>query len=144
MAHLEDGVQRRERVLEDHRDVPAPQGPQLVLAGGEEIPPVEQDPAGDPGRGLGHEAHHRQRRDRLPRARLPHDPERLAGGDRPAHAVDGLHHAGVGVEVDAQVLDRDERTRQRSLGSRASRSPSPTKTKPSTVNTTARLGISHR
>ena len=32
----------------------------------------------------------------------------------------------------------------RSLGSRASRSPSPTNTKPSTVKTTARLGQSHR
>ena len=79
--------------------------------------------------------------------------------DRPAHPVDRLHHPGVGVEVDPQVLDAEQRRLgvrpaaapapastggHRRRGSSASRRPSPTNTKPSTVNTTAMLGKNHR
>ena len=109
VADFEDGVQRRERILEDHRDLVAPQGPQLVLAGRQQVPPPEDDATRDLRLRLLEEAHDGQGRDRLPRARLPHDAQRLARGDRPAHPVDRLDDAGVGVELDVEVFDGNER-----------------------------------
>ena len=123
--------------------------------------PPKQDPARlELARRHRHQAHHGQGRHRLARPRLPHDAERLAPPDRPAHPVDRLHHARVGVEVDPQVLHAQQRSvahggrrgdagshldgGHRSRGSSASRSPSPTNTKPRTVNTTAMLGKNQR
>ena len=78
--------------------------------GGQQVLAPEHDPPGrEPGRRRRHQAHDRQGGDGLARAGLADDPERLARADRPAHAVDRLHHPVVGVEVDAQVLDRQQR-----------------------------------
>ena len=64
-----------------------------------EVLPANTHLAGDL-RGVGQQAEDRQRRDGLARARLPHDPERLARGEVEAHVVDRVHDAVVGLEVD--------------------------------------------
>ena len=49
-------------------------------------------PADDAGRLL-EQPHQRQRRDAFAGSGFADDAERLAGGDREAHAIDGAHHA---------------------------------------------------
>ena len=45
----------------------------------------------------------------LPDPDSPTMPSVSPGADRPAHPVDRLDHTGVGVELDVEVLDGDER-----------------------------------
>ncbi len=104
VAHPEHRVQRRQRVLEDHRDVVAAQLALLRLRHVEQRPALQQHlPAGERRRRARHEAEDRHRRDGLARARLADDGQRLALVDVPAHAVDRLDDPGRGVEVHAQV-----------------------------------------
>ena len=77
----------------------------------EQVATLEQDLAGrDLGRRHVEQAHDRQRRHALPAAGLADDPERLAGHDREADAVDRpddpVHH----VEVGPQVADVEQRS----------------------------------
>src|SRR5262249_57734519 len=58
--------------------------------------------------GLRDEAHHAQRGDRLARARLAHDAERLPLVDEEADAIDGAHDALVGEEVRLESFDFEE------------------------------------
>ena len=51
--------------------------------------------------------------DALARAALADQPERLAAVDVEGHAADGLDHAAPREEVDAQVLDVEQRRGQR-------------------------------
>src|SRR5690606_12413309 len=98
------GVQRRDRVLEDHLHL-RPQPAQLLGAEAAEVAPVEDDPAG----GGRWRVHDRPGRRRLAAAGLADEPERLAPGDveghvghrpDPASAADG--------ELDDQVLDGEQ------------------------------------
>ena len=73
-----DRIERRGRLLEDHRDLLAAQRPHLVLLHGGEVPAVEEDLAGDDLAGVGDQSHDRQGGDRLAAARLADDPEHLA------------------------------------------------------------------
>ncbi len=177
-SHFEDGVQRRQRVLEDHRYFPAPQPAQAGVGCGEQVLAPEHDPSGRKlRRRRRDQAHDRHGRHRLARAGLADDAQRFSGSHLPAHAVDRLHHTVVGVEMHPEVFDGKQRfgvglSRRaprglgdvgrigctvsagafpdwlrahhtyRSFGSRASRRPSPTKTKASTVKTTAAPGSS--
>ncbi len=100
-----DGVDRRERrqrVLEDHRQlVPADlRHPPVALA--EQLLAVQRDRAGDLGVRR-QQAHDRQRGDRLPRAGLADDAEHLAGGQIEVDAADRLDDAVLGRELDVQV-----------------------------------------
>ena len=109
-------VQRREGVLEHHRDPRRP---------GSSGAPSPRAPAGPgPRTGcdpvtcarLGSSPSIGHRRDRLPRSRLPHDPQRLARHHRERDVVDRVERAVVGGERDRQPLHREER-----LGGRAGR-----------------------
>ena len=96
------------------------------------------------GRRRGQQAQDAHGRHRLARARLAHHGEHLAPVDVEADPADGLDDAVLGVEVDAEVPDRQEhlagaRHRQ-SFTSRASRRPSPTSRNASTVRMMARPG----
>src|SRR5690606_22304563 len=82
----------------------------------------------------------RERRHRLARPALAYDPERLARFERERDAVYRAGHALVGVEVGPEVLHLEQRHQLLSRGSSASRSPSPTRLKASTVTTIARPG----
>ncbi len=161
----EDRVQRGQRVLEDHRHLRATDPAPFVLAQGEQIAPLEEDlAAGDePRRGV-EDAHHGLCGDGLAGARLPEHRQRLARRHAVADAVDGLRHTVPGAELDPQiahvqqgrvrerrgaarglsgrVLVRHGPAPQRNLGSRASRTASPSMMNASTVMLSAPAGHS--
>ena len=65
---------------------------------------------------FGQQAEDRQRRDALARARLPDDAERLCLVHVEAHAVDRVHDAVVGRELDPQIAHRQDDVADRELG----------------------------
>src|SRR5439155_4150244 len=161
-ADLEYGVQRRRRLLEDHRDPLAPDVRHLRAGQAEQVDPVENDaPALDPA-GRGHEAHDRERRHALAAARLAHEADDLAPLDVEVDAIDRLDQPVAGMEVRRQALDVEEpaaagptvraevlddgrvRAHRLSRGSSASRRPSPSRLKPSTVSDSAIPGAKMR
>ena len=110
---LVDRVERRHRVLEDHRDLVAAHLAQTARRGLQEILAAEQHLAAR-GRELGVvQSHHREARDALARPRLAHDAEHLARLDREADAVDGPNDAVVRLELGPQVADVEERLAHR-------------------------------
>ena len=109
LAHLVEGVQRGQRVLEDHRDLVAADAAQLLFVERHEVAALEQDPPAHLGALVAREAEHSQRRDGLAGARLAHDPERLSGEHLVGDPVDGVHDAVLGVELDPQVLHPQQR-----------------------------------
>src|SRR5439155_8035789 len=71
--------------------------------------------------------------------------ERLATIDPERNTLDSSNPAGSVAEIDAQILDFDQRRarhvrRLRDCGSRMSRRPSPSRLRPSTVRKMARPG----
>ncbi len=104
-------VQRGERVLEDHRHRRLPRSSRIAGVGdGEQVLAVEQDLAGDLGAWC--------RRCRpmmawlvtdLPEPDSPTMPRVWPALELEADAVDRLHQAVVGREVDVQVVDVEER-----------------------------------
>src|SRR5262245_60660213 len=83
-------IEARHRLLEDHGDAVTPDLPELVLVDLEQIPALEANRAcRNPPIGARYEAHHSQRRNRLPASALTNQAERLACGDVEA---DVLHH----------------------------------------------------
>ncbi len=84
-ADRHDRVQRRHRLLEHHRHLPAAQPPPCRLRLADQLAPVEADRARDLA-GPGHEPHHRERRHRFAAAAFPDHAERPARRDRVADA----------------------------------------------------------
>src|SRR4029450_5033197 len=87
----------------------------------------------------------RQHAHALPGAGLTDDADDLAGIERNIDAVHGPERAAMGLEVDRQIADFEQcharRPAQRfSFGSSASRKPSPSRLKASTVMRMARPG----
>ena len=101
LADLVEGVQRGERVLEDHRDLVAADLAQLVVGHLDQVRALEHDPAGDlgvrrPGSARGSSGWRRS-------CRSPDSPTIPSVSpllDLERDAVDGLDDALVGVEVD--------------------------------------------
>jgi hypothetical protein len=105
LAHAVHRVQAGEGVLEDHRDVAAAHPAQVAGVEPEHVRALEQDLAGDGGgRGV-EQAHDREARDALPRARLADDAERLAAAEREREVGDRLDDAVAGAELDGEVAD---------------------------------------
>jgi hypothetical protein len=106
----EHRVEARDRVLEDHRDVLATDVAHLTLGHGHEVAALELDGAAD-GRVVDHtcEAEDGVGGDALAAARFPDEADELAGGDREAHLVDGVHGALVRREVDGEVGQPEQR-----------------------------------
>ena len=102
-------VQRRERVLEDHRDLLAADPAQLLLAHAQEIAAVEQHLAAERRVRAAGQAEHGEVRDALAGAGLADDAERAPGVDGEGDAVDGAHHAVVRLEPDLEVADVEQR-----------------------------------
>src|SRR5579863_2044198 len=86
------------------------------------------------------EAHDRQHGDAFAGAGLADDAEDRAGVERQVEAVDGAEYAMGGGEFDHQVADFEERRHRFSLGSSASRRPSPNRLNASTVSRIAKPG----
>jgi ABC-type dipeptide/oligopeptide/nickel transport system ATPase component len=109
VADAVEGVQRGERVLEDHRDLVAPDRTQLFFGERDEILTAEQDAPGDARALAARETERRQRGDGLARARLADDPKRAPGVHLVGDPVDGVHDPVLGGKLDAQVLDAQQR-----------------------------------
>src|SRR5262249_48901620 len=106
LAAGEDGVQRRHRLLEDHRDLFAPDLPHLARRHVHEVLAVVEDLAlHDLAGRLRDQLHHRQRGPGLAAAGLAHHAERLALVDVEIDAVHRADGPFVREEVGLEVLD---------------------------------------
>jgi hypothetical protein len=100
VADGEDRVQARERLLEDHRHVIAPERAHVVFGDAEDLAAVEPDLAADDlGRRDVEEPHDRERRDALAACGLADEAHGPAPRHGEAHAVHGLHRAVHDVEM---------------------------------------------
>jgi hypothetical protein len=105
VADGEDGVERRHRLLEDHRDSVAAQLSQGARVETDEVLALEQDaPAGDAARRLRDEAQEGKGRHRLAAARLADEAQALAWPQGEGHL---LHHRPP-AHGDGQVLDGEK------------------------------------
>src|SRR5882762_2627613 len=132
IAHGEHRIERRHRLLEDHRDLVATDGPQLAGLEGQQVAPFELDeaPGADMAGGLGDETENGERRDGLAASRLAHDAQRLTRLHLEGDAVHGSRGAAavLGDEVGLEIADAEQGLRHAASlrGSSASRSASPT------------------
>jgi hypothetical protein len=112
VARGEHGVQRRHRLLEDHRDVGAAdaahrgvgrarQIEHLAVAAAEGHAAVD-----DAAAAVFHQPHQRERGHGLARARLADDGQRLAAFDMEGQVLDRIDHPFGGRESDVEVVDR--------------------------------------
>ena len=104
-THGVHGVQGGQRVLEDHRDLAATDGPHRLIIEAQEILALPFGDAGLDPQG-GQEPHDRQRRHRLARSGFADHREDLAAADVEADIVDGAHGSGVGLEHGSEVSNR--------------------------------------
>jgi hypothetical protein len=103
---LERRVERRHRVLEDHRDLAAADVLHLPVVELRQVLAVEEDrPAYDLRGRFRNETHDRERRDGLAATGLTDDPERLALLHVEADPVDRLHDAFPREEARLEVFD---------------------------------------
>ena len=103
------GIERRHRVLKDHRDALAADGAELLLRARQQIDAVEQRTATfDASRRLRDEAHERVARHRFTRAALADDSERLAFLHRERNVLHRAHNAVARVEAGSEVLDVEQ------------------------------------
>ena len=118
-ADAVEGVQRGQRVLEDHRDRGrrARARSSSSLSGSRSRPSNRTRPETSVARAA-RQPEHGEHADRLARARLAHDAERAAGLDGEVDAADGLHDTVLGAEVDAQVLELEQGARRAARGRR--------------------------
>ena len=105
VAHLVEGVQRGQRVLEDHGHLGPAELPHPGRVRVGQFLAVQPDLAGDPRLGAAVQAHDAQAGHALARARLADDAERAAAVHAERDAVHRLDQAVVGREVDVQVFD---------------------------------------
>ena len=107
-ADLDDGVERRKRVLEDHADLVAADAVEFVLRNAEEVLAFVDDLAAFDDGVFGQDAHDGLRGDGFARAGLADDAERLAAIKVEADAADRLDEAVVGAEIDDEVFDGED------------------------------------
>jgi hypothetical protein len=98
------GIQRRHRILEDHRDLATADATQRAVALPDEVLPLEQRAAIGDAPVAREQPEDRQRSHALPAAGFANDPERLASGDLESDAVHGVDRSAASRELDAQIL----------------------------------------
>ncbi len=137
LADAHDRIQRELRILQHHRDAPAPQLAALPRRAMQEIDAVEREASRGHAALRRREAEDGASRLRLAGPRFADDAETLAG-ERERHAAHGLGPAAVAIgERDAKVVDHQHRLTVRrrhdihfdAFGSSASRRPSPSRLK---------------
>ena len=101
-------VQRRHRLLEDHRDLAAADLAQRAVVDADQLAAVELDRSADVGV-LRQQAHQRHRRRRLAGSRLADDGQDLAGVELERRVDHGRVPGAVDPELDVQVLDLEDR-----------------------------------
>ncbi len=134
-------IERRHRLLKDHRHARATQLAQPGLVGGQDVLAFEQDFARSRLQRLGEQAHHREGDDRLARARFADEADDLARIDGEVHLLDGVDAVPAGWQGDAEVADFEDwllgccrhQTFLLIFGSSVSRRPSPMMLMASTV-----------
>ena len=111
MTDLADRIERRARVLEDHRDFTAAQAAHLVFAGVADVDVGEHHRAvGDP-TGTVENAHHRIGSDGFPRTGFADDADGFTLGDSEVHMLHRLDDAAAGHELHRQVAYVEQRDR---------------------------------
>jgi hypothetical protein len=143
-ADGEERIQRRHRILEDHRDACAAVGVHRGLVEREQVDAVEQDLATHPRQVRRQQAHETGREARLAAARLADDAENAALADVEVDAAQDMRRTARGRCLERQLPDRHQWSDhfQRSCrmrGSTASRSASPNSVKPSVAMASATL-----
>ena len=146
-AHPAHRVQGRRRVLRHQGDARPAHRPHRVGTEPQQLAALQRHAALDEARGAGHEVDERQGGERLPRAALPHQAQRLAGAQVERHAVHQRHRAlgprgghpqPAGAEQRRRRPHGAHRRRARTgspAGSSTSRRASPTRLTASTVRT---------
>ncbi|MEO6989267.1 MAG: Bax inhibitor-1/YccA family protein [Aquihabitans sp.] len=106
VADGEDRVQGRHRLLEDRRDLLAPDRPHLAVGQRSEVTAVEADvPISDVGLARGQESRDRHRGHALARSRLADKADHLTAGYGQIEFADWRDGATRGVDPDREVLD---------------------------------------
>src|SRR4051812_22320398 len=135
-------IERRHRVLKDHRDLAAADPAELCVGEADQVTAVELRAPTRHAPGARQQPQDRQRRHTLAAARFADDAERLARRDLERHAVDRIDRPALCPELHLQVVDREQaHIRPRSFGSSASRSASPIRLNPSAETTIAQPGM---
>ena len=111
VADFADRIERRARVLEDHRDFAAAQIAHLVLGRGLDVDAGKHHRALGDFAGAVEDAHHGIGRHRLAGAGFADDAERLALGDGDVDVLHGLDDAAPGGEFDREIVDVEQRLR---------------------------------
>src|SRR4029079_150264 len=102
-----DGVERRHRLLKDHRDAIAADIADRFVAESDDVLSLELDAAsGLDAAGRLDEPEDRERRDRLATSRFSDDSHRLAGANVEGDPIDRARYAALGVKPGAQIVDR--------------------------------------
>ena len=109
VARLEDRVEARHRLLEDHRDLVAAHLLHLAFRQREEVAPAHDDLPSHPRRAVRQEAHHGHRGHALAGARLAHNGQRLTRAEREVEAVDDGEPLPVLAKGDVEPFDREDR-----------------------------------
>ena len=108
-AHGVHRVERRQRVLEDHRDLPAAHlRASASSLGGEQVLALPEHSLAGRSSAVGSSPRMLMAVTDLPEPDSPTIGEHLAAADVEADAVDGLDHAGVGAERRVQVAHRQQ------------------------------------
>jgi hypothetical protein len=108
-----DRIERRHRVLEDHRDVITADVSHLPVGQRQEVSRLAVDRKGDrtvddSARRARHQPHQAQGGDALAAARFAHDAEGFAFLDMERDIVDGEDHARAGEELRLEVLHLED------------------------------------
>ena len=102
-------IERRHRLLKDHRHGGGAQLPQPPVAGGEDVLADQFDGAARRHqRALLQQSHHRQRRHRFARAAFADQAQRLAFAHLQRDAVDHALVGGILAEADHEIVDVED------------------------------------
>ena len=107
----EHRVEARHRVLEDHRDLLAPDPAEVSVGQLEQVAALEPRRPRRHLAGAGKDAEECQRRNALATAGFPHDPERLPGSDVERDAVHCVDRSAIRPELDTEIVDAEESLR---------------------------------
>ena len=140
VANGEGRVQARHRLLENHADAVAAQLGHAAMRELQQVHAVEQDAVAGADRPLRQEPHQRQRGKGLAAAGLADDAQRFAHVDGEVDLLDRVQHSRRERNVDAQVLDLQQRAQFLCSGAKMSRAPSPSRLMASTSRKMAKPG----
>src|ERR1700722_9920851 len=105
-------IERRQRFLEDHRDVATADLDHFLFAGRENVAPTKRDrPAHHFEAALGEETHGHQRSYGLGRAGLTDNADALPSVDADRSAVHGMNRAAIGRKPQGEITDFEDGAR---------------------------------